>query len=163
MITAMPAYIGLGSNLDEPVAQVARARSAIAGLAGVFEIAFSALYRSAPMGPKYQPAYINAVMAVETVLPPFDLLQSLQGIESAQGRIRRGERWGPRTIDLDLLLYGRACIRTEVLTLPHYGLAVRPFVLYPLAEIAPRNLLIPGMGTLGSLLKKCPPVDLERL
>ncbi|WP_022948019.1 2-amino-4-hydroxy-6-hydroxymethyldihydropteridine diphosphokinase [Methylohalobius crimeensis] len=156
-------YIGMGSNLDHPVAQVKQARREVAALDGVREEEFSSLYRSFPMGPPDQPAYINAVMAVDTERPPHDLLTALQNIELAHGRLRTGERWGPRTLDLDLLLYGRCCMRSETLTLPHYGLPDRPFVLYPLAEIAPLDLLIPGRGTLGELLRRCPRDGLECL
>jgi len=157
------AYIGLGGNLDDPETRIRQARRSIAFLEGVRERGFSSLYRSEPLGPRDQPDFINAVMAVDTTLPAQDLLQALQAIETAQGRIRTGERWGPRTLDLDLLLYGAACIRTESLTVPHYAIAERPFVLYPLAEIAPPDLYVPGEGLLKELLRRCPPEGLERL
>lgn len=157
------AYIGLGSNLDNPVDQLKRARRAVTALEGVREQGFSSLYRSPPMGPKNQPDYINAVMAVVTELPPLVLLESLHRIEQAHGRVRGGERWGPRVLDLDILLYGRCCMRSVQLTLPHPGLTERPFVLYPLAEIAPLSLLIPGRGTLRELLRRCPRQGIEQL
>ncbi len=157
------AYIGLGSNLDRPRDQIMRARQSIAELAGVEERGFSSLYRSKPLGPQDQPDFINAVMAIDTTLSAQQLLGALQSIETAQGRIRAGHRWGPRTIDLDLLLYGAACIRTETLIVPHYAIAERPFVLYPLAEVAPQDLYVPGKGLLGALLKNCPPEGMERL
>jgi len=157
------AYIGFGSNLGDPTGQIARAREAVSGLPESEEVAFSSLYRSDPMGPPDQPRYINAVMALRTRLPPFTLLNCLQKIENDQGRVRTGERWGPRTLDLDILLYGRACIRTQTLTIPHYGMAQRPFVLYPLAEIAPETLLIPGQGRLAMLLRNCPKQGVERV
>ncbi len=163
MSVPVRAYIGLGSNLGDPVVRIEQGRRAIAALDGVREQAFSSLYRSRPLGPQDQPDFINAVMAVDTTLPAQDLLRALQAIETAQGRVRSGERWGPRTLDLDLLLYGTACIRTESLTVPHYGIAERPFVLYPLAEIAPEDLYIPGKGMLKTLLQRCPPEGLERL
>ena len=100
------AYIGLGSNLAEPVVQIKLARIAIAAIPGVKELTFSGLYHSLPMGPKDQPDYVNAVMAIATGLLPMDLLRSLQAIENDQGRIRKGERWGARTLDLDILIYG---------------------------------------------------------
>ena len=162
-MSGIRAYIGLGSNLGDPVAQVKRARAAIAVLSGVEEVAFSSLYRSRPLGPQDQPDYVNAVMAVDTGLPAPELLAALQAIETAQGRVREGERWGPRTLDLDLLLYGRACIRTAELTVPHYGLAERCFVLHPLAEIAPADLYVPGLGPLSDLVQRCPATGLERL
>lgn len=157
------AYIGLGSNLNDPIGQIRRARQAIAALEGIRERGFSSLYRSAPMGPKDQPDFINAVMAVVTERTPGELLQALQTVEQDLGRVRGKERWGPRVIDLDLLLYERFCIRSQEFTLPHYGLAERPFVLYPLAEIAPLSLLIPGRGALKELLQLCPWKGLERL
>ncbi len=157
------AYIGFGSNLGDPTGQIAHAREAVSGLPESEEVAFSSLYRSDPMGPPDQPRYINAVMALRTRLPPFTLLNCLQKIENDQGRVRTGERWGPRTLDLDILLYGRACIRTQTLTIPHYGMAQRPFVLYPLAEIAPETLLIPGQGRLAMLLRNCPKQGVERV
>ncbi len=163
MTVATVAYIGLGSNLDDPEAQILRARRAIAELPESTELEFSSLYRSDPMGPQDQPCYINAVMALQTGLSPFELLTRLQRIESDQGRDRRGARWGPRTLDLDILLYGRACIHTQTLIVPHYGMAERPFVLHPLAEIAPVDLLIPGIGRLEVLLRACPKHGVERL
>lgn len=149
------AYIGLGGNLDDPAGRIKAARAAIRALTGVSEAGFSSLYRSAPMGPRDQPDYVNAVMAVDTTLAPLDLLDQVQAIETAAGRVRQGERWGPRTLDLDLLLYGDRAIRSERLTVPHPGLAAREFVLYPLREIAP-ELEIPGLGRLSELCASCP-------
>ncbi|BBA36557.1 2-amino-4-hydroxy-6-hydroxymethyldihydropteridine pyrophosphokinase [Methylocaldum marinum] len=154
------AYIGLGANLDNPVETIKSARSAINEIAGVRELAFSSLYRSAPMGPTDQPDYVNAVMSVETTLNPLELLRALQGIETAHGRVRKGERWGPRTLDLDILLYGYEILEGEVLTVPHAGIAEREFVLYPLMEISP-ELDIPGMGLLAELVRTCPKRGLE--
>ncbi len=150
------AYIGLGSNLADPLTQLQSARRAIARVPGVRETAFSSLYRSAPMGPSDQPDYFNAVMAINTTLTALDLLKVLQAIESSHGRVRTGERWGPRTLDLDLLLYGQEQIAVETLTVPHPGLTDREFVLYPLAEIAPPELIIPGIGPLAELVRACP-------
>jgi 2-amino-4-hydroxy-6-hydroxymethyldihydropteridine diphosphokinase len=149
------AYIGLGGNLDHPLERIVAARQAIAAVEGVRETAFSSLYRSAPLGPADQPEYVNAVMAIATRLSPLDLLDRLQAIESAFGRVRMGERWGPRTLDLDILLYGSETLASERLTVPHPGLAQREFVLYPLQEIAPR-LEIPGLGPLDALVRQCP-------
>jgi 2-amino-4-hydroxy-6-hydroxymethyldihydropteridine diphosphokinase len=150
------AYIGLGSNLAEPLAQLRQARQALAQTAGLRERACSSFYRSAPMGPVDQPDYVNAVMAVATELPPHELLNTLQALESSQGRVRLGERWGPRTLDLDILLYGEMMIADPILTVPHPGLAQREFVLYPLQEIAPPDLCIPGLGLLSELTRHCP-------
>lgn len=156
-------YIGLGSNLNQPIRQIRQARASISRLANVSEQTFSSLYRSDPLGPSGQPSYINAVMAVTTDLPPLELLSCLQAIEQEQGRVRGPERWSPRTLDLDLLIYGRCCMRSKRLILPHYAIAERPFVLYPLAEIAPPHLLIPGKGLLKELLLRCPWQGLEKL
>lgn len=156
------AYIGLGSNLATPVAQIKSARTAIAAIPGVEELAFSGLYHSLPMGPQDQPDYINAVMAVATDLPPLDLLHGLQKIENDQGRVRTGVRWGARTLDLDILIYGDQKIDQPDLTVPHKGLADRSFVLYPLFEIAP-HLVVPGKGRVADLVAACPLAGLKRL
>jgi 2-amino-4-hydroxy-6-hydroxymethyldihydropteridine diphosphokinase len=156
------AYIGLGSNLESPVAQIKSARSAICALANVEELAFSSLYVSSPMGPQDQPDYINAVMAVATCLSPLNLLHALQVIELEHGRIRGVQRWGARTLDLDLLLFGDQQIDTEELTVPHKGIGKRAFVLYPLSECAP-DLKIPGHGELSYLLSECPLAGLRLL
>ncbi|MDD5461470.1 MAG: 2-amino-4-hydroxy-6-hydroxymethyldihydropteridine diphosphokinase [Methylococcales bacterium] len=156
------AYIGLGSNLATPVAQIRSARAAIAAINGVQELAFSGLYHSLPMGPQDQPDYINAVMAIATDLPPLDLLQGLQKIENDQGRVRTGQHWGARTLDLDILIYGDQKIDQPDLTVPHKGLADRSFVLYPLFEIAP-HLVVPGKGRVADLVAACPLAGLKRL
>jgi 2-amino-4-hydroxy-6-hydroxymethyldihydropteridine diphosphokinase len=155
-------YLGLGSNLAEPAEQVKSARQAIASIPGVQESACSSLYSSMPMGPQDQPDYINAVMAIETQLPPQVLLEHLQAIEKDHGRERKGERWGARTLDIDILLYGEQAIDLPNLTVPHNGMAERPFVLMPLAEIAP-HLTIPGKGDVSDLLTRCPSLGLRRL
>lgn len=156
------AYIGLGSNLVNPELQIKSARTAIAQLAGVQELAFSSLYHSPPMGPQDQPDYVNAAMCVATDLLPIDLLRCLQGIENDQGRVRKSERWGARTLDLDMLIYGDQIIELPDLIVPHAGLAERAFVLYPLYEIAPQ-LKVPGKGTITDLLDRCPMNGLKRL
>ena len=156
------AYIGLGSNLENPAGQIQSAHVAIAGLAGVEELAFSSLYQSPPMGPQDQPDYVNAVMAISTNLPAMDLLRNLQRIELEHGRERNGERWGARTLDLDLLVYGQQQIDLPDLAVPHTGIAERAFVLYPLYEIAP-ELLVPGKGHIADLVKNCPLNSLKRL
>ncbi|NOT11038.1 MAG: 2-amino-4-hydroxy-6-hydroxymethyldihydropteridine diphosphokinase [Methylococcaceae bacterium] len=156
------AFIGLGSNLENPEAQIQSAHRAIADLDGVEELAFSGLYQSVPMGPKDQPDYINAVMAVKTSLPPQVFLRCLQSIEHQQGRVRDGQRWGARTLDLDLLIYGDQQIQTPDLTVPHPGIAERAFVLYPLHELT-SQIQVPGMGKITDLLEKCPASGLKRL
>ena len=160
---ATTAYIGLGGNLDNPLELLRSARKAIVAVMGIREIACSSYYRSAPLGLAGQSDYVNAVMAVETTLPPHELLKALQAIELSHGRVRTGLRWGPRTLDLDILLYGEEQIHDETLTVPHAGIAEREFVLYPLAEIAPVALHIPGKGDLSGLLAACPLRGLERI
>jgi len=157
------AYLGLGSNLADPASQLRRARAEIAGLTGVRELAFSSLYRSAPMGPEDQPDYVNAVMAVAVTLEAHELLRAVQAVELKHGRDRSGRRWGARTLDIDILLYGREQLHDEDLIVPHPGVTEREFVLYPLAEIAPAGLDIPGSGRLGDWLARCPKRGLEVL
>ena len=157
------AYVGLGSNLDDPLAQIRQALRELGGLDRVRLARVSSLYRSEPMGPADQPDYLNAVAALDTCLDAEALLLLLQGIEEFHGRVRNGERWGPRTLDLDLLLYGDEHIESRHLRVPHYGLPDRNFVLYPLAEIAPPDLLVPGLGPLKELLVQCPDAGLRRL
>ncbi|AEH34074.1 2-amino-4-hydroxy-6-hydroxymethyldihydropteridine diphosphokinase [Vibrio anguillarum] len=144
-------YIAVGSNLGDPIAQAEQAIEALKCLPHSRFLSASSLYSSTPMGPQNQPDYINAVVAIETDLTPFELLDCTQSIELEQGRVRKEERWGPRTLDLDILLYGNEVIDSERLTIPHYGMKVREFVLYPLAEIAP-SLQLPDGTELNQLL-----------
>lgn len=162
MMTPLRCYIGLGANLDEPVAQLQQAVQALQQLAGSTLVAVSGFYGSKPMGPQDQPDYVNAVAAIDTTLTAEQLLDALQQIEQQQGRQRKAERWGPRTLDLDILLYGNQVIATERLTVPHYGLRVREFVLYPLYEIAPQ-LNLPDGTVLSSLLAQVPQNGLQKL
>ena len=155
------AYIGLGSNLSEPIQQLKQARVAIAALSQTQEIAFSSFYQSPPMGPQDQPDYVNAVMAIATALSALDLLHALQAIENAQGRIRN-RRWGERTLDLDILLYGEHLIQHPELIVPHTGLRERAFVVYPLQEIAP-TLIVPSLGSIQTLVHHCPLAGLKKL
>ena len=148
MITA---YIAVGSNLADPVSQANLASETLKNLPRSTFIATSQLYSSTPMGPQNQPDYINAVVAIQTELTPIELLDCTQKIELEQGRVRNDERWGPRTLDLDIVLYGNEVIDSERLTVPHYGMKEREFVLYPLAEIAP-SLQLPDGTELTDLL-----------
>ena len=156
------AYIGVGSNLDDPVAQVQEAIAELEMLPDTILESKSSLYSGKPMGPADQPDYINAVVGIDTLLSPADLLEAMQRIEDLQGRDRQGEKWGPRTLDLDLLLYGKNRINTPDLTVPHPGMHERDFVIVPLAEIA-GNLNIPGRGQLSVLIKKCESHSLKKL
>jgi 2-amino-4-hydroxy-6-hydroxymethyldihydropteridine diphosphokinase len=154
------AYIGLGSNLAEPVVQIRKACAALKQLPETVLRQCSSLYLSPPLGPADQPDYINAVAALDTTLAPHHLLAELQRIEQAQGRTR-GVRWGARTLDLDLLVYGDLIINDAALSVPHPGLPERAFVLYPLQEIAP-DLELPGLGPLATLVANCPQDGLKR-
>jgi 2-amino-4-hydroxy-6-hydroxymethyldihydropteridine diphosphokinase len=157
------AYVGLGSNLGDPQHQVRQALAALGRLPATRVLAVSALYVTAPVGPQDQPDYVNAAARLETRLTPLELLAGLLAIEAAQGRHRDGTRWGPRTLDLDLLLHGDAELDLPGLRLPHPEIGRRAFVLIPLAEVAPMGLSIPGQGTLGQLLHACPGGGIRRL
>lgn len=151
----VPAYIGLGSNLDDPPAQLRRALAELDVLPHSRLVAHSRLYHSAPLGPPGQPDYVNAVAVLATELPPRALLTALQQLEDRHGRIR-GAHWGPRTLDLDILLYGEQRIDLPGLRVPHPELAKRAFVLFPLQEVAP-DLQVPGLGTVRELAARLPP------
>jgi 2-amino-4-hydroxy-6-hydroxymethyldihydropteridine diphosphokinase len=155
-------YIGLGSNMAEPRQQLRAALAAIAELPHTALVSTSSFYISDPLGPADQPRYVNAVAALDTNLAPLQLLDALQRIELEQGRVRKAERWGPRTLDLDILLFGSRILAEERLTVPHYHMHARAFVLYPLAEIAPQ-LQLPDGRSLEQLLAACPYEGLERL
>lgn len=142
------AYLGLGSNLDDPIHQVCRAVDEIAALPNTQLIQQSSWYRSTAVGPE-QPDYINGVVAIETNLEPEPLLDALQGIEAAHQRVR-AERWGPRTLDLDILLYADQVLDTNRLQVPHPWLKQRNFVILPLAELS-LDLRLPDGTTVKSL------------
>ncbi|GMR07524.1 MAG: hypothetical protein BMS9Abin26_0527 [Gammaproteobacteria bacterium] len=164
------AYIGIGSNLDGPVQRVQRAFADLDDMPGCRCVKHSGLYRSRPLQLTgegiEQLDYINAVVCVESSLDPVPLLHALQGIEDQHGRARDAVRWGPRSMDLDILLYDELLMHTNELCLPHPGLLERNFVLYPLFEIAP-HLHIPGTakGThrLQDIVKICDDDGLELL
>lgn len=155
-------FVAIGSNLGDPIAQARRAVIALAALPQSSLQQSSSLYGSRPMGPADQPDYVNAVVRLKTRLGPLALLDALQRIELEQGRVRKDERWGPRTLDLDLLLYGEQVIQHERLTVPHYGMKEREFVLLPLAELAPA-LVLPCGTPLAELVARCPRNGLEIL
>jgi 2-amino-4-hydroxy-6-hydroxymethyldihydropteridine diphosphokinase len=131
------AYIGLGSNLADPSAQLDEARRRLVLIEGLEITRVSSYYATAPVGVLEQPWFINAVAAIRTILPPEALLDSLLQVEHEMGRVRK-QRWGPRLVDLDLLLYNNKVIDTVRLQVPHPEMASRGFVLLPLAEIAPQ-------------------------
>ncbi len=138
------AYIGLGSNLSEPIEQVKNAITEIKKIPQSQIVKESSLYLSKPMGPQDQNDYINAVIAIDTSLSAIELLDALQAIENKAGRVRKDNRWGARILDLDIILFGNKVINNERLTIPHYGMREREFVLLPLAEIAPTLSLPTG-------------------
>lgn len=155
-------YIMLGSNLNSPENQVKAAIAAISEIPETTLIAQSSWYRTRPMGPQDQPDYLNVAIAVDTQLAPEELLDNTQAIELAQGRVRKeGHRWGPRTLDLDIMLFGNEVINTPRLTVPHYGLKQREFMLYPLAELAP-DLYFPDGERLADRLSLVPKNGMEK-
>ncbi len=145
------AYIAIGSNLASPLEQVNAAVQALGDIPQTRVVALSSFYRTPPLGPQDQPDYLNAAIALETALSAEALLDNTQRIELQQGRVRKEERWGPRTLDLDIMLFGDAQIHTERLTVPHYDMKRRGFMLWPLFEIAP-DLTFPDGESLGALL-----------
>ena len=150
MAVSVLAYVGLGANLGDAAATLNAALLALGALPGAHVRQVSAFYRTAPVDAQ-GPDYLNAVVALETTLRPDDLLTQLQVIEATQGR-ERSYRNAPRTLDLDLLLYGEVCIASPRLTVPHPRMHERAFVLVPLAEVAGSSLVIPGEGALHELL-----------
>ncbi|AOT07017.1 2-amino-4-hydroxy-6-hydroxymethyldihydropteridine diphosphokinase [Pseudoalteromonas luteoviolacea] len=155
-------YIGLGANLVDPQAQLIKATNALSTHPAIKSLVVSSFYSSKPMGPQDQPDYVNAVARFETALEPEALLDQLQDIELRQGRVRKDERWGPRTLDLDILLFNNETISTPRLTVPHYGLCDREFVVFPLLELAPQ-LVLPNGSTLKQIADKLPKNGLTTL
>ena len=147
---AVEAFVGLGANLENPLQQVRQAIAELDAIEHTRVLVASSLYRSAPVGNADQPDFINAVAKLQTGLSPHELLDALHVIENRHGR-RRSVRDAPRTLDLDLLLYGMLVVREEGLTLPHPRMHERAFVLLPLAEIAP-EALSPGHASVSQLL-----------
>ena len=156
------AFIGLGSNLGKPQQQLEQAIQALRDIDGIVVKRVSSNYKSAPVGPEGQGDYINAVLSIETELSAEQLLDVLQGIENRQGRVRT-ERWGARTLDMDILLYGDELIDSERLTVPHKQIAHRNFVLLPLMEITSEEFQVPGQGALLDILGHCPDNAIEKL
>jgi len=148
------AYIAIGSNLASPLEQVNAAITALGEIPHSQIVARSAFYRTPPLGPQDQPDYLNAAVALETTLDAEALLDHTQHIELAQGRVRKAERWGPRTLDLDIMLFGDEVINTPRLTVPHYDMHNRGFMLWPLFEIAP-EVLFPDGTPLACVLTQC--------
>lgn len=154
-------FVGLGSNLAAPARQLRQAIDSLSHLPGCALAGTSGLYMSDSLLPG-QPRYSNAVAALDTSLEPLALLDALQAIENSQGRVR-AERWGPRTLDLDIILFGDRQIDIPRLRVPHYHLHARPFVLYPLAELVDERFILADGRSLASLLSECPFEGLERV
>ncbi len=155
-------FIGLGSNLDNPVSQIKKAIDHIKKIKTLKLINISGFYSSPPMGPQDQPDFINAVAEVATDLSAEQLLDELQQIENMQGRVRL-QHWGARTLDLDILLFGSDVINTERLTVPHSGIRERSFVLFPLNDLVDSDFMIPTLGKITELLTACPVTGIKRL
>ncbi|MFY1027409.1 2-amino-4-hydroxy-6-hydroxymethyldihydropteridine diphosphokinase [Actinobacillus seminis] len=145
-------YIALGSNLNQPKTQLDTALKALDRLPNSQLMAISSFYQSKPLGPQNQPDYVNAVVCLRTELEPLVLLDALQQIEKEQGRVRR-RRWGERTLDLDILLYEDLQLHNERLTVPHYDMKNREFVIVPLYEIAP-DLCLPNGEMITALVSQ---------
>ncbi len=156
------AYVAIGSNLNDPVMQVQAGVEALAELPDTRLNRRSSLFCSAPLGVTEQADFVNAVCRLATDLDPHALLRRLLAIEAQHGRVREREKWGPRTLDLDLLLYDDLVLVTPTLVLPHPRLHERAFVLYPLAEIDPA-LIVPGRGRVSELLAACVDQRVQRL
>jgi len=163
MIARIPveAFVGLGANLENPVQQVSQAVTELDGIDRTRLLAASSLYRSDPVGYADQPHFINAVAKLQTRLSPHELLDALHVIENRHGR-RRSVRNAPRTLDLDLLIYGVLVLQEEGLTLPHPRMHERAFVLMPLAELAP-DARVPGRGPVAQLLAQVDRSGVEKL
>ena len=151
-------YIGLGSNLNDPQSQLKKAIISLEMVPSTTVVRTSSFYKSKPVGPQDQPDYINAVVELDTELSAQVLMDYLQGIENKQGRVRK-QKWGPRTLDLDILLYGDEIIQGDSLEIPHVEMHKRGFVLLPLDEISP-DCIIPGVGSVQTLLKQMNTDDL---
>ncbi|WP_404342857.1 2-amino-4-hydroxy-6-hydroxymethyldihydropteridine diphosphokinase [Pseudoalteromonas mariniglutinosa] len=155
-------YLGLGANLNAPQEQLDTAIQALKTLPECEFVCTSHYYASKPMGPQDQPDYINAVACIKTSLSALQLLDLTQAIEQQHGRVRKAQRWGPRTLDIDILLFADQCIENDRLTVPHYGLCLREFVVYPLLEIAP-DLVLPNQQLLADIANSLPLNDLQQL
>ncbi len=160
--SSVSAWIGLGGNLGNPATALQDALDALARIFGVDLAAVSSVYQSAPVGLSAQPDFLNAVARIDTLLEPVELLEQLLRIETEQGRVRLGDRFGPRLIDLDLLLYNETVLQTEGLTLPHPRMLERRFVLEPLAELE-GDMGLAGGRRLCDCLKACSDQRMDKI
>ncbi len=156
-------YIGLGGNLGDSEALFLSAMVKMGGIPLTNVVAVSSLYKTPPMGPADQGDYTNAVVALDTGLEPMPLLDALQEIEGQHGRERKDERWGERTLDLDILLFGTQIVKEDRLVIPHYGMAKRVFVIKPLLELVGEDFQLPILGRLGDLYAVLATDPIERL
>ncbi|WP_313069314.1 2-amino-4-hydroxy-6-hydroxymethyldihydropteridine diphosphokinase [Atlantibacter hermannii] len=154
-------YIAIGSNLASPLEQVNAALAALAEIPDSQIVAVSPFYRTPPLGPQDQPDYLNAAVALDTDLAPETLLDHTQRIELQQGRERKAHRWGPRTLDLDIMLFGDRQIATPRLTVPHYDIKNRAFMLLPLVHIAP-DVCFPDGVKVADILANLDPSGISR-
>lgn len=154
-------YIAIGSNLASPLEQVNAALAALAEIPDSQIVAVSPFYRTPPLGPQDQPDYLNAAVALDTDLAPETLLDYTQRIELQQGRERKAHRWGPRTLDLDIMLFGDRQIATPRLTVPHYDMKNRAFMLLPLVHIAP-DVCFPDGVKVANILANLDPSGISR-
>jgi len=155
-------YVGLGSNLDNPIAQLRTAKSALSMLPRTRLERCSSFYRTVPVGYAEQSDFLNAVCRLSTELDPAMLVEHLLAIEVQHGRVERKQKWGPRILDLDLLLYDQSVMSTPGVTVPHPRLHERAFVLYPLSELD-RDLIVPGRGKVAELLVSCREQKIEKI
>ncbi len=167
MISTVSCFIGLGSNQQHPVQQLTKALNSLNGQAQINVVAHSSFYQSTPLvsenSQQPQSNYINSVAKITTTLAPFQLLSELQNIETNQGRVRdNNNRWGARTLDLDILLYGDKVIQTQALIIPHYAMKQRDFVLQPLLEIC-REFIFPDGSKASQLLQQCENNNLTKM
>lgn len=159
---ATDVFIGLGSNLSDPVSQLKKAGELICALEGLAQVQISPFYRTEPLGSVVQPDFINAVVRCKSVIPPFSLLRKLQQIETDMGRQRSDKRWEPRVIDIDLLIYGQLSLYTCSLILPHDQIPLRRFVLVPMNDLVD-EYDIPFTGKLSELLARAPELEMEKI
>ncbi|TDJ69727.1 MAG: 2-amino-4-hydroxy-6-hydroxymethyldihydropteridine diphosphokinase [Proteobacteria bacterium] len=155
-------YVGLGSNLDNPIGQLRTAKSALSMLPRTRLERCSSFYRTVPVGYAEQSDFLNAVCRLSTELDPAMLVEHLLAIEVQHGRVERKQKWGPRILDLDLLLYDQSVMSTPGVTVPHPRLHERAFVLYPLSELD-RDLIVPGRGKVAELLVSCREQKIEKI
>lgn len=155
-------FVGLGANIGNPLQQLQAAAAQLDAHSQLFNLVVSAVYRSSPMGPQNQPDYLNAVARFDTELEAVALLLDMQALEHQAGRIR-GQRWGPRTLDIDLLLYGHQHIASPSLAVPHPGLEHRAFVLLPLLDLAGADFRLPNGKRLDDVLSRCPDRHPEKM